>query len=280
MDKIRNRVYFYVSLIFIFLIVVFTKQSIGNDMIKEKIQDNNSIIIESKVNDIIKKPVNIERFKKGYFIVTVNGLNVREHNNTNSTVIRVLDKDDLIEIISSEGDWYETNTHRFVNKNYLERINDYDNFKLTSRGSRQPVYNVNSRCNLSINDFKKLLDGSKLEGLEYAILKAENKYGINGLFILAVAKLESGNGTSKIAKYKNNLFGLNAVDSDPYNKAFYFNSKSESVYTFANIINKYYVSNGLTTIRQINTRYSSSKKWTGKVYSIMNVEYKKLQKIS
>ena len=43
----------------------------------------------------------------------------------------------------------------------------------------------------------------------------QNTYGVNALLMAGVAANESAWGNSSIAQTKNNLFGLNAVDSAP-----------------------------------------------------------------
>jgi len=52
---------------------------------------------------------------------------------------------------------------------------------------------------------------------------------------LGQAALETGKGTSVLAKTRNNYFGMNAVDSDP-NKAFSYNSPSQSITDYINLI--------------------------------------------
>lgn len=55
-------------------------------------------------------------------------------------------------------------------------------------------------------------------------LEAQNTYGVNAVMEIAFANLESAYGKSYIAVDKNNIFGMNAVDSDPYDSANKFKS--------------------------------------------------------
>lgn len=57
-----------------------------------------------------------------------------------------------------------------------------------------------------------------------AFLDAQNTYGVNAVLEIAFANLESAYGKSYIAVDKNNIFGMNAVDSDPYDSANKFRS--------------------------------------------------------
>ena len=59
-------------------------------------------------------------------------------------------------------------------------------------------------------------------------LECQEKYGINALLVFALACLESAYGTSQFAMQRNNLFGWNAVDSDP-GQASYFSSIEQAI---------------------------------------------------
>ncbi|MCL2014542.1 MAG: glucosaminidase domain-containing protein, partial [Oscillospiraceae bacterium] len=69
---------------------------------------------------------------------------------------------------------------------------------------------------------------SKLLNSGNALINAQNKHGVNALLELAFANLESAYGKSGFAVSRNNLFGINAVDSDP-SRASYFNSVTDCI---------------------------------------------------
>ena len=56
---------------------------------------------------------------------------------------------------------------------------------------------------------------SKLTGTGQAFVENQNTYNVNALLSLSLAVNESGWGTSWICAEKNNIFGLNAVDTSP-----------------------------------------------------------------
>ena len=58
-------------------------------------------------------------------------------------------------------------------------------------------------------------DDSKLTGTGNSFVKYQNTYSVNALLSLGIAINESAWGTSSICLTKNNIFGLNAVDSSP-----------------------------------------------------------------
>lgn len=95
-----------------------------------------------------------------------------------------------------------------------------------------------------------------------AVVDCENKYGLNSLFTLAHADIESAHGNSYYAKTRNNLFGFNAIDSDP-NQASSYASQGASVEFYASFLSKYYLTPGAVyyngdTPHGVFVKYSSS----------------------
>lgn len=74
---------------------------------------------------------------------------------------------------------------------------------------------------------------SKLRGIGQALKNAENSYGVNASLMLGIAINESGWGMSSISQSKNNIFGLNAVDSNPGMAANEFPSVTACINDFA-----------------------------------------------
>ncbi|MBU3874742.1 S-layer homology domain-containing protein [Faecalicatena sp. AGMB00832] len=63
----------------------------------------------------------------------------------------------------------------------------------------------------------KTTSESKMRGIGDSLKKNQDSYGVNAILTAGVAANESGWGNSYYAKYKNNLFGIAAVDSNPDN---------------------------------------------------------------
>lgn len=74
---------------------------------------------------------------------------------------------------------------------------------------------------------------SLMFGMGQSFINASNTYGVNGLMMFGTALNESGKGTSLIAFYKNNLFGLGAADSCPVSCARSYASANDSIVDFA-----------------------------------------------
>ena len=116
-----------------------------------------------------------------------------------------------------------------------------------------------------------------LPRLGAAFMRAERDEGINARYFVAHAMLESGWGTSAIARLKRNLFGYNAYDRDPWKNARRFSSHARGVATVADILRRVYLTPGgtrwygFTTLRGINRFYASDVHWADKIAVLANV---------
>ena len=105
----------------------------------------------------------------------------------------------------------------------------------------------------------KLVSRGAFVGIEDAFLKAEQDYGINCLFVMGIASLESANGT--ICFRPNNMFGFGGRG---------FSSKSECVDVVARALEYNYLTPGGSLyngprITDVNKRYAASSTWDEKV---------------
>jgi hypothetical protein len=245
--------------------------------------------------------------------VTAFYLNVREQPDANSNIIEVLKQGDTIEVGQTlDNGWLALKDKGFVHGRYAEKMEESgavatvaaaapevlakantivaelplnDTLKIKPSQTpepsdpEKPTSTVESDSGLTEEHIAKLFEKTALadHGLEKAVLDIEQEYGINAYFTIAVMKLESGNGKSTLAKKKNNLFGLNAIDSDKYNRAFSFKTKGDSVRKFGQLLAKNYVDKGFTTIDKIARKYCpANPKWASLVMNIMKKDYKKL----
>lgn len=135
---------------------------------------------------------------------------------------------------------------------------------------------VNAQTNLTIkyNAIKQFFKDTDLKGLELKICEVALQEKVDPYFIASVAYHESGKGTSPIAKEKNNLFGLNAIDGAAYEKAFRFAKKEDSIIYFGSMIRDMY--SGLT-IDEIGKKYASDPEWAKLVKGYM-ADLKALEK--
>lgn len=228
--------------------------------------------------------------KREFYFVTVDGLNVRANPYAESKIIKVLNQKDHFEVVKVKGQWLQLKEGGWVYGQYtsykslLPKVDEKKKptaTKPTPSKSGKPANpvsaGVNSSSNLSVSDVEKMLPKAMGgRSVAKAIVEVEEKYGINALFTIAVAKLESGNGKSRLAKNKNNLFGLNATGS-VYNNANGYSSKAASVHDFGRIISKYYIKQGRVTLKSINAKYCPpNPKWKNLVSDIIKGDLKKI----
>ena len=104
---------------------------------------------------------------------------------------------------------------------------DYGNeSRENSINSSSPYFNyfqylpLRSQSNYNGTDISNILNNrvssnSKMRDLGTTFVQTQDLYGVNALLAVGVAANESAWGMSNISQTKNNLFGLNAVDSSP-----------------------------------------------------------------
>lgn len=156
-----------------------------------------------------------------------------------------------------------------VNKVYdAEAIPAYSNAQIRSMDVSKP-------SGVTVSDLKLVTQGN-LVGLEDSFLKAEKDYGVNCLFVMAIASLESANGT--MCFKPNNMFGFGSSG---------FSSKAECIDVVSRALAQNYLSPGGSlysgkTISDVNKRYASSSTWDDKVarnmtnyYSVISVHHNK-----
>ena len=112
---------------------------------------------------------------------------------------------------------------------------------------------------------------SVLYGEADSYMDGEKKYGANAVSMLSLSLNESGKGTSKIARYKNNIFGHAAYDSSPFASASGYLTVSHSIdfhaYSYINYgysnpnDSRYYGSHFGNKERGMNRMYASDAIW-------------------
>ncbi|MDD2592367.1 MAG: glucosaminidase domain-containing protein [Erysipelotrichaceae bacterium] len=89
---------------------------------------------------------------------------------------------------------------------------------------------LRSKSNITAEQLNNYLLTKKDSGLMInngqLFLNAQDTYGVNALLLYAIACQESNYGTSDIALRTNNLFGINAIDSDPSQATTFLNVES------------------------------------------------------
>ena len=129
--------------------------------------------------------------------------------------------------------------------------------------------NLKSKTNYTAADINRLYrlmgaNDSKLAGKGATFKAAEQKYGVNALYLVAHSALESAWGRSKIAKDKNNFFGISAYDDSPYTSATKYDNVDSGIMGAARWINSRYLH---------NSGYPANGAYLGNKAGGMNVNY-------
>ncbi len=147
-------------------------------------------------------------------------------------------KPDMLEV----GNYYSYDGHYFYT-DMKDLIDDYKNDTYEKSVNKDnPYYNYyqylsyRTKTNYNADNINAYINfrtgnnvNSKLYNTGQDFIKTQEKYGVNAILMLIVGINESSSGTSTISKDKNNLFGLGAVDSDPYNSAETFETVGECI---------------------------------------------------
>lgn len=155
-----------------------------------------------------------------------------------------------------------------------------------------PKLNTNQISQIIAKHFSNstVIKPSDAEG----IYNAQQQSGMSALAILGIGALESGYGTSNIAKQKNNIWGWNATNTNPGGNATTFSQMSTGALEFANsFIKTYYSGYGAKSIQAAGTGNNPSGKgyayyddgsinsqWATDVGSIMKNFYRTAKSVS
>jgi len=135
--------------------------------------------------------------------VTASTLNVREGAGTNYWVVGTLKSGQTVNVLAQVGDWYEIQFGPWKNakpedvityldpNNFTRDSKEYFQFLLLSESAGVPVSELNNKI---------LVNKGILAGKGQAFIDAGLKYNINEIYLISHALLETGNGTSSLAK--------------------------------------------------------------------------------
>ena len=188
-----------------------------------------------------------------------------------------------VKYYSYDGNYFYTDISKLLSdaeagnhNNAVNANNAFYNYYVYLPGRTKTSYTAKDITNYLNNNTPS---NSILRNRGYEFIQAQEKYGVNASLIVGVAMNESGKGTSSIATSKNNIFGLNAVDSSPGESANYFETIEDCVNEFAS----HWMSKGYFNPSDwryggsslgnkglgVNIRYASDPYWGEKAASYM-----------
>lgn len=204
-------------------------------------------------------------------------------------------------------DWWRTNVFLAEAPDFLEPGNyylidqEFNFFRWTSDAGTEEIpvgqfdfrkeipyllFDLNIPASLTASELCKAIGNSPsprrqdspLRGLTGEFIRAQETWGMNAVFLVALTALESGWGTSEIAVVKKNLFGFRAYEKDHFYFADTFASKEDSIrYVSGFIKSRYLCEDGMfyhgANLWGVNTRYAADPMWSVKIARVMNQLY-------
>ncbi|MGX9931896.1 GW dipeptide domain-containing protein [Virgibacillus salarius] len=161
--------------------------------------------------------------------VTASLLNVRGGPSTSFWVVGQLKKGDKVSIKGEKSGWYKINySEMWVNPNEKDVLYflDPNNF-LSDKKQKFQFIDLTKTTGASTNELLRVLNNhlsgkGVLDNQAQAFIDAGSMYGINEIYLVAHTILETGNGSSTLAKgyeYNGvkvyNMYGIGAIDSCP-----------------------------------------------------------------
>ena len=216
-----------------------------------------------------------KKMKKGIIIATlvfVGGglfLNSRFYTTSQEEVYSTLKEKYGVAVVQTTPDVISDAISEKTSENQIQK-----NLTLSVNSDLRVASNVTSE------EIDKMLEGTKLHGLGSALVEAEQKYGVNALYMMGLACLESGFGNSAFAQKRNNLYGWNAVDSNPNNASTFKNKKEATLYVASKLQSNYLTEGGVYyegySPRAVDVHYCTDKAHADKIVNIVNNLLQKL----
>ena len=183
----------------------------------------------------------------------------------------------MLKAIKQEQENQNNKIDKAMNITYKKRINKHNVMLLKTAGYSEYT-DIGANSSLSVEDMNRIIDyyESKIgetgfSGHGSAFIKAAEATGLNPIYIFAHASVESGYGTSYLARTRHNYFGINAVDSNPGAADVMGSSVDEGIMAGAQWIKKHYYSNGYTTLASMQAAgYASNPSWSSDIVSVAN----------
>lgn len=191
----------------------------------------------------------------------------------------------LVTILNKSNGWYgiKYNTWRNAKPEDIRYYLNPDNFGLNTSGAFQFLdLSKPSGISASELDGKVLVNKGVLSGKGNSFIEAGKKYGVNEIYLVSHAFLETGNGSSKLAsgvlvstvdgkpvepKTVYNMFGIGATDANAlkfgseraYKEGWF--SPEEAIVGGAKFISEKYIASGQNTLYEMRWNPDINKVW-------------------
>lgn len=218
--------------------------------------------------------------------VTSDTAQVRSQMDAMSFVYGTLKKGSIVSILGEENGWYRiqyTATWRNAKPEDIRYYLDPGNFPMNTAGSFQ-FLDLSRSSGISDVELDRsvLVNKGILSGKGNSFIEAGKTYGVNEIYLVSHAFLETGNGSSSLAKgvlvstvdgkpvepkTVYNMFGIGAVDSNPlklgaekaYKEGWF--TPEQAIVGGAKFISEGYISKGQNTLYEMKWHPDINKIW-------------------
>lgn len=256
-----------------------------NHDIDNNILDNSNIIIEDISSDSTTSAPTTTDYDnlpvlRTSKIINASTVNVRSSatGKSNTNIIGHLNNGDYIHIVGyTPNEWCRIkykDTYGYVYSEFVDFSHDYANEIISTDLLPTDVIGFDYISEEYLYETMSFVAPKLISTID-AIMYNYVTYNIKPSFQLAVMCVESEYGSSDLAVYKNNVCGLNAFSTETqsmYDNAYEFESMSDCVLTFGEIIHESYISQGYTSIEKISTKYcpGNSRTWRDLVKDVQD----------
>lgn len=136
---------------------------------------------------------------------------------------------------------------------------------------------LGSNVELSAKDMDRIIDkwsdhmknGTRFKGKGATFVEAAKETGLNPIYLMAHAALESSWGNSDMARDRHNYYGINAVDTNPNRADRMGDSIDEGIIAGAHWIKSNFYDHGYRTLEEMQrANYATDPSWEGNIEKI------------
>lgn len=172
-----------------------------------------------------------------------------------------------------------------MQKQYLEQKKEQEKqHSIGISNIKSTVYTTSSDLSntgmvITSDDMNKIIDywvfhmgvSSSFKNHGDVFIEASKESGLNPIYILAHAAVESGWGSSYMGRNKHNYFGINCVDSNPGAGYTMGDSVESGIINGAKWIARNFYNNGYTSLAGMKAgNYATDPNWAYNIVTIMN----------
>ncbi len=163
----------------------------------------------------------------------------------------------------------EAQAQKAAEEERLRLLEENKKYASEVKGDALLVYDPFTECNLSIDEYNIILEGTALAGLGESYYNMERTYGVNGLYAISVAFHESGYGYRRANT--NNCYGMKGSSG-----WMAFDSLDANIMYFGKLMqNSWYYNKSIDDIAKVYCPGTHAS-WASAIKAMMKTQFDKL----